>query len=194
MTATITAALLPNGEQQFSDANGAPYALGKVYFYVPTTLTFKDTWQDPTKSSLNLNPVDLDAAGRAIIYGAGQYRQILRDVNGNTVWDQLTNGNLGSSSGTWSNVSADPNPAVAGTNYVVDTSAGALNFTLPAAPANDDYLTITDAAGTFATNNLTVLRNGKNIMGSAANMTVATNNAYFGLVYQGATNGWRLTV
>jgi hypothetical protein len=82
--------LLPNAEQQFIDANGAPYAAGTVDFYLPGTLTRKDTWQDAGFASLNTNPIILDAAGRAIIYGDGTYRQILRDAAGNLVWDQLT--------------------------------------------------------------------------------------------------------
>ena len=85
-----TASLLPNGEQQFIDQNGAPYAGGQVYFYIPHTTTFKNTWQDPYQVTLNTNPVTLDSSGRAIIYGYGQYRQILRDQYGNTIWDQLT--------------------------------------------------------------------------------------------------------
>lgn len=85
-----SASLLPNGEQQFIDENGDPYAGGFVYFYVPNTDTPKDTWQDPDQDTLNTNPVELDSAGRAIIYGSGQYRQLLKDVDGNTIWDQLT--------------------------------------------------------------------------------------------------------
>lgn len=84
------ASLLPNGEQQFCDANGAPYAGGLVYFYVPSTLTYKDTYQDAAQTILNTNPVMLDAAGRAVIYGNGDYRQRLMDSLGNLIWDQET--------------------------------------------------------------------------------------------------------
>lgn len=84
------ASLLPNGEQQFCDANGAPYAGGLVYFYVPSTLTYKDTYQDAAQTILNTNPVVLDAAGRAVIYGNGDYRQRLVDGLGNLIWDQET--------------------------------------------------------------------------------------------------------
>lgn len=86
----LTASLLQNGEQTFVDQNGQPYAGGSVYFYIPATTTPKNTWKDPTQSALNTNPVVLDAAGRAIIYGNGAYRQVVKDVFGNTVWDQLT--------------------------------------------------------------------------------------------------------
>jgi hypothetical protein len=86
----MPAVLLPNGMQQFIDGNGAPYAAGTVDFYIPSTTTRKNTWQDPDKVTLNANPVVLDAAGRATIYGTGQYRQVLKDSLGNTIWDKLT--------------------------------------------------------------------------------------------------------
>lgn len=86
----MAASLLPNGEQQFIDGNGVPYAGGSVYFYIPNTATPKNTWQNSGETILNTNPVILDAAGRAIIYGDGDYRQVLQDSLGNTVWDQLT--------------------------------------------------------------------------------------------------------
>lgn len=114
------ATLLPNGEQQFIDGNGAPYAGGKVYFYVPTTLTPKNTWQNPTESILNTNPVTLDASGRAIIYGGGSYRQILKDSLGNTIWDQLT---ADASSFLLGNVSIGGNLSVAGTSTLTGNTA-----------------------------------------------------------------------
>jgi hypothetical protein len=63
---------------------------GTVGFYIPSTLTFKQTWQNSAETVLNTNPVTLDQNGCALIYGAGIYRQILKDSLGNTVWDQLT--------------------------------------------------------------------------------------------------------
>lgn len=82
--------LLPNGKQTFLDSNGSPLASGFVYFYVPSTTTRKNTWSNSTLTVLNSNPVVLDAAGRAVIYGTGQYRQVVKDSDGNTIWDQLT--------------------------------------------------------------------------------------------------------
>lgn len=85
-------ALLPNGQQQFADANGAPLAGGLVYFYVPSTTTPKATWQDIGETTLNTNPVVLNAAGRATIWGTGEYREIVYDGFGNLIWDQITYG------------------------------------------------------------------------------------------------------
>lgn len=82
--------LLPNGMQQFSDENGVPYLGGFVYMWVPNTETDKDTWVDMDHLALNTNPIVLDAAGRAIIWGEGIYRQKLTDQFGNEIWDRLT--------------------------------------------------------------------------------------------------------
>lgn len=84
------AALLPNGKQVFLDSNGNPLTSGKVYFYIPSTKTLKTTWQNSGKTILNTNPVILDAAGRAIIYGDGTYRQIVTDSLNNIIWDAIT--------------------------------------------------------------------------------------------------------
>lgn len=85
-------ALLPNAQQQFTDANGAPLAAGEVYFYEPGTTTPKNTWQDSGLTVLNANPVVLNAAGRATIWGSGSYRQVVYDQFGNLIWDGTTSG------------------------------------------------------------------------------------------------------
>lgn len=82
--------LLPPGKMCLSDQNGAPLTGGTVNFYVPSTTTPKTTWRDPQQISANTNPVVLDSAGCAVVYGEGVYRQIVKDSLGNLVWDQLT--------------------------------------------------------------------------------------------------------
>lgn len=84
------ATLLPPPEIQFIDSNGNPVAGGTVAFYVPGTTTPKDTYQDAGQILLNTNPVTLDSAGRAIIYGSGTYRVVLKDASGNLIYDQLS--------------------------------------------------------------------------------------------------------
>jgi hypothetical protein len=85
-----TAILLPAPELQFCDANGLPYSGGTIETYLPGTTTPKQTWVDPGEAALNTNPIILDAAGRCIIYGSGDYRLILRDAAGNLIYDQLS--------------------------------------------------------------------------------------------------------
>lgn len=85
-----TASILPPAKTTFTDQNGKPLTSGTVDFYAPGTTTRKTTWQDSSKSVSNANPVVLDAAGRALILGDGAYRQVVKDRNGNLVWDQVT--------------------------------------------------------------------------------------------------------
>jgi len=82
--------------------------------------------------------------------------------------------------------------ALAGDRLLADTSSAAWTLTLPASAALGDQISIADHAGTFGGANLTVARNGLNIMGLAEDMTVSTPHAAFTLVYSGATYGWRL--
>lgn len=82
--------LLPQPEQQFSDADGHPYAGGTIAVYIPGTDTPRDTWQDVGGTVLNTNPITLDAAGRALIWGVGDFRFVLKDADGNLVYDQVT--------------------------------------------------------------------------------------------------------
>lgn len=81
---------LPNGETQFIDASGNPLAGGYVYHYVPGTSTPKNTYQDQAGTIVNSNPIVLDAAGRAVIFGDGLYRQVVTDSAGNQQWDRET--------------------------------------------------------------------------------------------------------
>lgn len=84
------AALLLIPEAQFIDADGNPYAGGTLATYVPGTTTGKATWQDAGQTIFNGNPIVLDAAGRCVVWGDGEYRLILRDAIGNIIWDQLS--------------------------------------------------------------------------------------------------------
>ncbi|MBU9579616.1 hypothetical protein KTE26_14370 [Ralstonia mannitolilytica] len=83
-------ALLQNGKAQFFDANGRPLAGGTVDFYVVNTTTRKDTFLDQAMMIPNSNPVVLDARGEATIWGTGVYRQVLKDAQGNTIWDVVS--------------------------------------------------------------------------------------------------------
>ena len=82
------AVLLVSPEQQFSDADGHPYAGGKLFTYITATTTPKLTWSDIGGTAANTNPIILDAAGRAVIFGDGDYRLILHDANDNPIFDQ----------------------------------------------------------------------------------------------------------
>jgi hypothetical protein len=79
---------------------------------------------------------------------------------------------------------------VAGRGYFIDTTSAAHTFTLPSSPTIGDTIAIVDYAGTFASNKLTIARNGNNIQGVANNSQLGTNRASVTLVYVDATKGW----
>jgi hypothetical protein len=76
--------------------------------------------------------------------------------------------------------------------YFVDTTGGAKTMTLPSSASIGDTIRINDLAGTFASNNLTVARNGGNIQGVAEDLVVSVNQSSFGLAYSNGTYGWKL--
>src|SRR6056300_279025 len=84
--------------------------------------------------------------------------------------------------------------AVAGNGYFIDTTSATHTLTLPSSPSIGDKIAIKDYAGTFATNNLTIGRNGNNIQGVANDSQISTNKASLILVYSDATKGWLYTV
>lgn len=148
------ATILPTGETSFFDGNGNPLAGGTVTFYIPGTTTPKDTWQDADQSVFNSNPVLLDGAGRAIIFGSGSYRQVVNDADGNLIWDQVTaepnSGN--SSSGGTSGGTPNAQTLTAGT---FDGSDGA-TITFTAGVTNTGPMTLSVGGGAP----IAVLKNG----------------------------------
>jgi hypothetical protein len=83
--------------------------------------------------------------------------------------------------------------AVANDQVIVDTSSSPVTVTLPASPSIGAEVHFIDgggAAGNFNSNNLTIGRNGSNILGSASNLVVNVNGAAFTLVYISSARGW----
>lgn len=127
---------VPPGKQRFVDpATGVPLAGASVYHYVPGTSTPKDTFADQAETTLNQNPVILDASGECIIWGEGLYRQVVIDVNGVTQWDQVTGMLISAGSVTF----ASPAEVLAGVRNDVVVS--------PYALANSGVLTVATATG-----------------------------------------------
>ena len=80
--------------------------------------------------------------------------------------------------------------AVSGNGYFVNTTSGAITVTLPASPSAGDIVAVSDYAGTAATNNITIGRNGSNIEGGTIDGTISTNRETKTLVYVDGTQGW----
>jgi hypothetical protein len=120
--------LLPNAKQQFFGPNGVPLSGGSVYYYIPNTTTFKATYQDQAQTILNSNPVILDANGECVVWGTGAYRQQVFDVNGNLIWDQVTQDPQAALTGNITD-----KKYAAGTDFTPGTTT---TLTLPTAPGS----------------------------------------------------------
>jgi hypothetical protein len=106
-----------------------------------------------------------------------------------TQWTGLGGGN------PWAIFTADGSTALtvaANDRYIIDTTAAAQTVNLPASPQTGDQVRFVDLAGTFDTNNLTLARNSLKIMSLTENLVISQENAAIGLVYTGATHGWKL--
>ena len=90
----------------------------------------------------------------------------------------------------WQSVQTSSFAATVGYGYFINTTSAAITMTLPASPTAGNYIAFVDYAGTFATNNLTIARNGNTIQGISANSILSTNKAAGLLVYVDATVGW----
>ena len=91
---------------------------------------------------------------------------------------------------SWQSVQTTGFTAVAFRAYPCNTTSAAFTVTLPASPSAGDQITLTDYAGTWGTNNLTINPNGGKINGNTANAILTTNRGSVQLVYVDSTQGW----
>tara|TARA_R110000822_G_scaffold103590_2_gene230205 strand:- start:1491 stop:2147 length:657 start_codon:yes stop_codon:yes gene_type:complete len=83
------------------------------------------------------------------------------------------------------------NTLLAGGRYMVNTTA-ARTLTLPSAPAVGAEVQVIDQDGTAGTHNITIDNNGLKINGVVDTLVLDVNGASAGLIYTGATLGWRI--
>ncbi len=86
VSSAFAGALFVYPKFQGFDDNGDPLSGGKLYTYVPTSTTNKATYSDRLLTVPNTNPLILDARGEGVVYGAGQYKFVLNDVDDNLIW------------------------------------------------------------------------------------------------------------
>ena len=142
----FAATILPQGQTQFLGSNGQPLAGGSVSFFTPGTSSFKATWQNANQTVVNTNPIYLDSAGRAVVYGTGCYTENVNDVNGVLQWTGLTC-DTGINNYSWAGQTK-------GTGNAITLTAS--NFTF------GDGQIIGFLAGTTNTLNTTISPNGGN--------------------------------
>jgi hypothetical protein len=142
-------------------------------------------WVPPTGTSAQ-RPV-----GGQLYSGALRYNSSIvawEGYNG-TSWTGLAGGT------PWTTLTGDGSTvpvAIAGQRILVDTSLFAMTIKLPVSPLVGDSIVWLDVNGSFQANNLTIDRNGHDIMNLQQDMIADINHAGFTLVYTGVTNGWKL--
>jgi hypothetical protein len=167
------ATILPQAETQFTDALGVPLNGGTVAFYAPGTTTPKDTWQDANQVLVNSNPVLLDSSGRAIIFGSGAYRQVVKDALGNLVWDQTTSEQISGSASFGGTSTGTANAQIVSPGTWSGADGSVINFT--AGFTNTGSMTITVGSGGSP---IAVLKNGPSGPVNLVAGDIAAGNIY----------------
>ena len=90
---------------------------------------------------------------------------------------------------TWSFVSINTT-MVADNGYMLNVNGAAKTMTFPATPTEGDVVGIVDAYSNARAFNITLARNGSNIMGVAADYVIDKDDTGIIWVYADATRGW----
>ena len=91
---------------------------------------------------------------------------------------------------SWQSVQTSGFTAVAGNGYPCNTTSAAFTVTLPASPSAGNIITLTDYAGTWQTNNVTLDVNGNKLNSASVNATLSTKRQSISIVYIDSTQGW----
>lgn len=81
---------------------------------------------------------------------------------------------------------------VAGDWIYADTSGGAFTLTLPASPSEGEEVKVADPNTAWATNSVTIARNGNNIAGNADDMECSTGAVTHIFTFDSSTGNWRV--
>jgi len=171
----VTRLRYPKG-YQFFDANGAPLALGNLYYYVAGTTTPQDTYSDSAGTVTNTNPIVLDGSGRldvdVYLGAASNYKEVLTSASSTVApwpddniplatqpdWNATSGPNqilnkpvlaAVATSGSYTDLSNTP---PSGTPFTGDSGSGGTSGLVPAPAAGDAVANMfLSAAGGWAT-------------------------------------------
>ena len=172
-TLTISNGAVSNGKNLYLKLTGTLAANRTVT--VPDTVERIYVVEDATSRTTNNYTLTIKTASE----GTGQ---VLPVASTTLIYSDGTNVKIGlrrkgyiTTTGTYT--------AVADDQVLVDTSSSSVTVNLPASPSIGNEVHFIDSKNFFGSNNLTVGRNGSNILGAASNLTVSTNGSAFTLVY-----------
>ena len=186
-----------SGDVALSLANHATANGKNLYYKLTGTLTANRSVTMPdsaervfivedatTRSSSNYTLTVKTVSGTGLTLPVGSTTVLYSD--GTNITGKLQTKGYYTPSATYTTVNGD--------QVLIDTSGSGINgpitINLPASPVIGNEVTFIDSGNNFASNNLTVGRNGSNINGAASNLVVSANASAFTLVYVNATRGW----
>ena len=178
-------------------SNGAVSNGKNLYYKLTGTLTANRTVTMPdsservfivedatARSSSNYTLTVKTVSGTGLALPIGSTTVLYSD--GTNITGKLQTKGYYTPGGTYTTVNGD--------QVLIDTSgsgiSAAVTINLPASPAIGNEVTFIDSGNNLASNNLTVGRNGSNILGAGSNLVVSANGSAFTLVYVNATRGW----
>ncbi len=130
--------------------------------------------------------VDINTGKTKIVYldGAGSSAAVV---------DALSLVDTSGSIGLDSTVRTSAFTAVKNNSYMIDTSSGTFDITLPASPAVGDKVGFMDVESNFDVNAATLLRNSSKLFNAASDGTIDIKGYAGVLVQTGSTYGWMPT-
>jgi len=172
--------------------DGSVLSAGKAYFYEPGTTTTRTVWLDSMKRNAASNPVELDGAGRALVFADGSYRLKIHDEDDTAVYD-------------WDNLRfyfGDSGTVYDPYSVSSPVNTGAYTATVDPAPveysAGDQYFLRTSDSGSNTLSQAASLNvNGlgvKNIVTGSASEEIPrrafSSNDFIHVVYDGSDFRW----
>ena len=155
------------------DANGVPLAGGKVYTYeAGSTDTDKPTYTDAPMTTEATNPIVLNTAGVANVYGYGNYKFAIytsADVLVRTLDNQYYIV-PSSTTDTVTTVTADTSPTAVNQTIKCNTAGGNITVNLPTAVGNEGCRIV--VLKTSASNTVTIEGYSSETINGAANVSM----------------------
>lgn len=172
-TGTITLGAAEDGYQSFadggvSDGDTVRYVIedGDNWEIGTGTYTAGGTTLSRSVSESNNSGAAINLSGTAVVFVSTSTKDVRNYIRATTTYT-----------------------AKVGEAIIADTSGGVWTLTLPASPIIGDVVLVLDGAN-WATNNLTVGRNGSTIEGDAADMTMDVGGVSVEFVFDGTT--WQI--
>lgn len=202
-TADTVAPLSTNSSHNLEISTGSSSQGSTGYIKIKTPQATNTGWPTGAIVSGNIE-IDVGISGSDPLITPGKFKikdqsngggttgtigHVLTQVaaDGTTQWQAPTGG-----SGFTTSLKTVNYTAVNGDEIFADTAAfGPFTVTLPITPSIGHRVKIADYNGNWAAGNLTVGRNGENIMGLASDYTLNVDDSWAEFVYVDATQGWR---